>query len=76
VRYGVLEARYGVHFKTHFQLALRQLRPAVRDRLLQVHSDRLAPTHRGRYLLRTLAAAFDAYFEPADPRVSAPADAT
>ena len=76
VRYGVLEARYGVHFKTHFQVALRQLRPAVRDRLVQVHSDRLAPTHRGRYLLRTMASAFDAYFEPAVPGAAAPADAS
>jgi oxygen-independent coproporphyrinogen-3 oxidase len=67
VRYGVLEARYGVHFKTHFQIALRHLRPAVRDRLVQVLPDRLAPTHRGRYLLRTMASAFDAYFEQAVP---------
>lgn len=64
VRYQVLEAKHGVHFRTHFQAALRQLKPAARDRLVQLLPDRMSVTHRGRYLLRSLASFFDAYLEP------------
>lgn len=64
LRFGALEARYDIEFRRHFADVLRKLRPAVRDRLIEVLPDRLHVTARGRPLVRILASAFDAYLEP------------
>jgi oxygen-independent coproporphyrinogen-3 oxidase len=64
LRFNALEARYDIEFRRHFADELRKLRPAVRDRLIEVLPDRLHVTARGRPLVRVLASAFDAYLEP------------
>lgn len=67
VRYSIFQSRFGIDFRQHFASELRALRPAVRDRLVEIGADRLRVTPRGRYLLRPLAMIFDAYLEAEVP---------
>jgi oxygen-independent coproporphyrinogen-3 oxidase len=58
---GALEDRHGIHFLEYFEADLRRLLPLAADGLVEVSETHLRATARGRLLLRSLAACFDAY---------------
>ncbi|MES2859523.1 MAG: oxygen-independent coproporphyrinogen III oxidase [Pseudomonadota bacterium] len=69
-----LEQRYGIHFSEYFADSLAKLEPLLADGLVQVESDRITATSRGRLLLRNVAMCFDRYLDQpiadATPRFS------
>lgn len=76
VHYAELGARFGVDVRRHLWEPIARLEPARVDGLVQSLPDRLIVTSLGRYFLRTLAMAFDAYLhqgparEPAETRMA------
>ena len=69
------ERKYGLRFGKHFAQALGRLHALEAEGLVDVTSDRIAVTERGRPFIRSVAAAFDAYLAtettaPARPRYS------
>ena len=58
---GEIEQRHGIDFDRHFAAELRRLEPLAADGLLTLGRDRLAVTPRGRFVVRNVAMAFDAY---------------
>lgn len=56
-----IERRHGIDFDHHFAAELRRLEPLAGDGLVELGSDRLAVTPRGRFVVRNVAMAFDAY---------------
>lgn len=74
VHFTPLSARHRVDVAAHFADAFARLAPAVVDGLLERGGDHLRVTARGRYFLRSLAMAFDAYlFESAPAPAPGPA---
>ncbi|MCA9565147.1 MAG: oxygen-independent coproporphyrinogen III oxidase, partial [Myxococcales bacterium] len=55
--------RHGVDFLETFPRALHQLGPMQADGLVQISSDQLRVSPKGRYLIRNIAMAFDAYLD-------------
>ena len=58
-----IERHAGIEFDRHFVAELRALGPLAEDGLLELHRDRIDVTPRGRFLVRNVAMAFDAYRE-------------
>jgi oxygen-independent coproporphyrinogen-3 oxidase len=58
-----IEARHGIDFDRHFSSELDALAPFVDDDLIELGTDRLEVTPRGRLLVRNLAMVFDEYFQ-------------
>lgn len=58
---GRFEQMHGVDFNRYFEAELRRLGSLEKDGLVQVSSDRLCITPRGRLLLRSIAMIFDRY---------------
>jgi oxygen-independent coproporphyrinogen-3 oxidase len=58
---GPLSERFGVDFDRHFAAELAALVPLAEDGLVELGADHLAVTGRGRFLVRNVAMAFDAY---------------
>ncbi len=58
-----LEARFGIDFDSTFAEALAELEPMQDDGLVELHSDRLQVTPKGRLLVRNLCMPFDAYLD-------------
>jgi len=58
---AAFEARHLVDFPRYFHAALGRLAPLVDDGLVTCTPGRIEVTPRGRYLLRIIARAFDAY---------------
>lgn len=56
-----LAERFGIDFDRHFAAELAALAPLAEDGLVELHADRLQVTGRGRFLVRNVAMAFDAY---------------
>lgn len=58
-----VEARFKINFPTYFADALSSLVPLAADGLVEVDSEYVRATPRGRLLLRLIAACFDAYLQ-------------
>jgi oxygen-independent coproporphyrinogen III oxidase len=58
---SAVERRHGIDFDRHFAAELRSLEPLARDGLVELSPDRLEVTQRGRFVVRNVAMAFDAY---------------
>jgi oxygen-independent coproporphyrinogen-3 oxidase len=72
VDYAEIEARHAVDFRSYFAAALSRLSALAEDGLVELNQDGLRVTLAGRYLLRAVAMAFDAYLgssAPANPAV-------
>jgi len=63
VCYRTIREYHGIDFPAYFADELRMLEPAVTDGLVRLGPDALEVTPDGRYLLRALAAPFDAYLQ-------------
>ena len=63
VCYRTIRACHGIDFPTYFAAELQTLAPAVDDGLVRLGPDALEVTPNGRYLLRAIAALFDAYLQ-------------
>ena len=63
----MLGERYNVDFQQHFATALERMRSLEEDGLVELDGQFVRVTTRGRFLLRPIAMAFDAYL-PADRR--------
>ena len=59
-----VSARHGIDFAQHFARELEALRPLERDGLLVIGEGVLEVTPRGRFLIRNVCMAFDAYLAP------------
>ncbi len=60
---GRVERRFGIAFDDYFAAILPNLRRLADDGLLALEASRIATTPRGRFLLRTIAMAFDRYID-------------
>ena len=58
---GAIERRHGIDFDRHFATELRRLEPLAGDGLATLFPDRIEVTPRGRFAVRNVAMAFDAY---------------
>ncbi len=58
---GGIERRHGIDFDRHFAAELRYLEPLADDGLVELFRDRVEVTPRGRFMVRNVAMAFDAY---------------
>jgi len=56
-----VEQRHGIDFDRQFAAELRSLEPLARDGLVELSCTRLEVTPRGRFVVRNVAMAFDAY---------------
>lgn len=63
VCYQTIRQSHGIDVPSYFAAELQTLAPAVADGLLRLGPDALEVTPDGRYLLRALAAPFDAYLQ-------------
>ena len=62
------EARWGIDFAAHFASSLARLEAMIRDGLVRRTPERIEVTARGRFLVRNVCMAFDAYLEqPLEP---------
>jgi oxygen-independent coproporphyrinogen-3 oxidase len=58
-----VERRFAIHFDEYFSDALQKLKPFVDLKLLTISPQRIAVEPYGRFVLRNMAMAFDAYLE-------------
>ena len=58
-----IEDKYEINFDTYFADALHQLEPFVEDDLVELASDKISVTTRGRLLIRNIVMNFDAYLQ-------------
>ena len=58
-----IEDKYAIEFDTYFADALHQLEPFVEDNLVELASDKISVTTRGRLLIRNIVMNFDAYLQ-------------
>jgi oxygen-independent coproporphyrinogen-3 oxidase len=58
---AALEDRHGIHFLEYFEADLLRLLPLAADGLVELSETHIRATPRGRLLLRSIAACFDAY---------------
>ncbi|MDC8012613.1 oxygen-independent coproporphyrinogen III oxidase [Tahibacter soli] len=70
VDFATISRLYDIDFATYFAPELERLKTLERDGLVSVGRTRIAVTPRGRFLLRVVAMAFDAYVKR--PGESAP----
>lgn len=56
-----IESRHGISFAGHFAHDLARLAPLIDDKLVTVAPEAIEVTPRGRFFLRNVAMAFDAY---------------
>lgn len=61
VNMAALGQRFDIDFRSHFAAELDALRPLQADGLVEVSEDEIRVSARGRFLLRPIAMAFDAY---------------
>jgi oxygen-independent coproporphyrinogen-3 oxidase len=61
VNMAALGQRFDIDFGSHFAAELDALRPLQADGLVEVTEDEIRVSARGRFLLRPIAMAFDAY---------------
>jgi oxygen-independent coproporphyrinogen-3 oxidase len=64
-----LEDRHGIHFLQYFEDDLLRMLPLAADGLVEVSETQVRATPRGRLLLRSIAACFDAYLHRPAPAV-------
>jgi oxygen-independent coproporphyrinogen-3 oxidase len=57
----VIEERHGIEFDQRFATELRSLEPLAADGLVELRPGRIEVTPRGRFVVRNVAMAFDAY---------------
>jgi oxygen-independent coproporphyrinogen III oxidase len=62
---AAVEDRYEIDFAGHFAAALARLAELAADGLVQLSTQRITATSRGRLLLRSIAMCFDRYFQAA-----------
>jgi oxygen-independent coproporphyrinogen III oxidase len=65
LEYAPFEARHRIRFGEYFAPELAVLAPLADDGLVEIRSDRLQVTPRGRLLVRTVAMHFDRYLREA-----------
>ncbi|MEZ5560424.1 MAG: oxygen-independent coproporphyrinogen III oxidase [Pseudomonadales bacterium] len=58
---AAFEQRHSICFADHFAEALARLAPLAADGLVRIMPDRIEVTARGRFLIRNVCMAFDAY---------------
>ncbi|HET6399901.1 MAG TPA: oxygen-independent coproporphyrinogen III oxidase [Candidatus Kapabacteria bacterium] len=61
VEKNMVERLFGINFDRYFRTALAQLESLAKDNLCQVETGKIQVTETGRYFLRNVALAFDAY---------------
>jgi oxygen-independent coproporphyrinogen-3 oxidase len=61
--YADIERRWGVGFADYFRDELVRLEPMARDELVRVAADRIEVLPKGRFLIRSVCMAFDAYLQ-------------
>ena len=61
LKFAEIEQRFGLDFKEEYADGLRSLEGMAEDGLVVLDDDGIRVTPRGRYLLRPIAMAFDAY---------------
>jgi oxygen-independent coproporphyrinogen-3 oxidase len=66
--FPALESKYAIRFAERFATELAALRPMAADGLVDVSSDALDVTPRGRMLVRNVAMVFDRYLREARER--------
>ena len=66
--YAEIEAAHGISFRETFGDALATLEPLAKDGLVSLQETRLDVTPLGRFLMRNVAQAFDAYRPDGQPR--------
>jgi oxygen-independent coproporphyrinogen-3 oxidase len=59
--FAEVDASYGIDFANDFAAELEALQTMEEDGLVRVTEDRISVTPKGRFLLRPIAMAFDAY---------------
>ena len=64
---AALEDRHGIHFLEYFEPDLLRMLPLAADGLVEVSETHIRATPRGRLLLRSIAACFDAYLHRPQP---------
>jgi oxygen-independent coproporphyrinogen III oxidase len=70
VRFAEVEARHGIAFTSYFGRQLTRLEELERDGLIDITTEAIEVTSRGRLLVRAVAMAFDRYLEPDVARYS------
>ncbi|MCU0970985.1 MAG: oxygen-independent coproporphyrinogen III oxidase, partial [Gammaproteobacteria bacterium] len=58
-----VERRWGIRFVEYFGAELARLAPMARDGLVRVEEDRIEVLPKGRFLIRNVCMAFDAYLQ-------------
>ena len=61
--FASIDARFGIHFETHFAEALNALKPLEADGLLTIENRRIEFSPLGRIFSRNIAMPFDAYLQ-------------
>ncbi len=61
--YADVERRWGIGFADYFRDELVRLEPMARDGLVRVEEDRFEVLPKGRFLIRNVCMAFDAYLQ-------------
>jgi oxygen-independent coproporphyrinogen-3 oxidase len=61
LQFAEIDARFGIDFRRDFAAELASLETMAEDGLVRVETDRISVTPKGRFLLRPIAMAFDAY---------------
>ena len=68
--FEAMSQRLGLDFRTYFSKELASLQPLQDDALVHLSDDRLEVTERGRFFIRPIAMAFDAYLGKSAARYS------
>ena len=61
LKFDYIEARFQINFATYFSEALQAVRALEADGLVEMRTDGIAVSVRGRLLVRIIAACFDQY---------------
>jgi oxygen-independent coproporphyrinogen-3 oxidase len=61
LQFAEIDARFGIDFRRDFAAELASLETMAEDGLVRVETNRISVTPKGRFLLRPIAMAFDAY---------------
>lgn len=61
VSFERVEAEHAITFDEYFAMELEELKPLVDDGLIEIASDAIVVTRRGRSLVRSVAMIFDRY---------------
>lgn len=61
IQFSEISQRFGIDFTHHFSQEIKKLTPFIEDDLLEISETALVVKPRGRFIIRNIAMAFDAY---------------